>query len=351
MKKNSKIYIAGHRGMVGSALVRGLQKAGFTNIITKTHDELDLTDSKKVNSFFSKNKPQFVFLAAAKVGGIHANNIYRADFIYQNLMIQTNIIHAAHEYKVEKLMFLGSSCIYPKLAPQPLKEEYLLSSKLEPTNQPYAIAKIAGLEMCDAYNRQYKTDFMSVMPTNLYGTNDNFDLDNSHVLPALLRKIYLGKCLENDDFSSIRKHLRNFPSKGITAESSYEEIKSFLEKNGIIKEASYVSIILWGTGTSMREFLHCDDLADACIFLMKNFKNKQLDGFVNIGVGRDITIKALAELIKKIVDFKGELAFDPEKPDGTPKKLLDVEKLKKLGWTAKISLKEGLERTLEELLK
>ncbi|MBS1670886.1 MAG: GDP-L-fucose synthase [Bacteroidetes bacterium] len=304
MEKHSKIYIAGHRGMVGSAIVRHLGKNGFTNLVYKTSAELDLRNQQAVNNFFNKEKPEYVFLAAAKVGGIVANNTYRANFIYENLMIESNVIHAAYVNNVTKLLFLGSSCIYPKLAPQPLKEEYLLSGYLEETNQPYAIAKIAGIELCDAYRAQYGCNFISAMPTNLYGPNDNYDLEKSHVLPALLRKC-------------------------ITA-----------------KNNNLPSVTLWGSGSPRREFLHTDDLAEACIFLMNNYNDK---GLVNIGWGEDVTILELAELIKKIVEYNGKLVFDTTKPDGTPRKLMDVSKLNNLGWKATINLEEGIKKVFEEI--
>ncbi|MCZ2298236.1 MAG: GDP-L-fucose synthase [Chitinophagales bacterium] len=304
MKKDSKIYIAGHRGMVGSAIVRNLQQKGFSNIIYKTSNELDLRNQQAVNDFFEKEKPQFVFLAAAKVGGIVANNTYRADFIYENLMIEANIIHAAFINKTEKLLFLGSSCIYPKLAPQPLKEEYLLSGYLEETNQPYALAKIAGIELCNSYRRQYNCNFISAMPTNLYGPNDNYDLNNSHVLPALLRKFITAK-KQNDSF-----------------------------------------VELWGTGTPKREFLHVDDLAEACYFLMLHYNE---EGLVNVGVGEDLTILELAQLIKKITGYTGEIKLNTSKPDGTPRKLLDVTKINQLGWKANITLEQGIQKIYEEV--
>ena len=297
MEKHSKIYIAGHRGMVGSAIERRLRKDGYDNIITKSSKELDLRNQKAVNDFFEAEKPDYVFLAAAKVGGIVANNTYRADFIYENLMIESNIIHAAYLNKVTKLLFLGSSCIYPKLAPQPLKEEYLLSGFLEQTNQPYAIAKIAGIELCDGYRAQYGCNFISAMPTNLYGPNDNYDLEKSHVLPALLRKFIVAK--------------RN----------------------------NTLTVELWGTGTPKREFLHVDDLADACFFLMKSYNEK---GLVNIGWGDDVTIFELAQIVKKVVGYEGELKFDTTKPDGTPRKLMDVSKLTNFGWKASITLEDGI---------
>jgi GDP-L-fucose synthase len=303
MEQNAKIYIAGHRGMVGSGLERKLRKEGYNNIVTRTSAELDLRNQQAVNDFFEKEKPSYVILAAAKVGGIHANNTYRAEFIYDNLMIEANIIHTAYLNKVTKLLFLGSSCIYPKMAPQPLKEEYLLSGYLEPTNQPYAIAKIAGIEMCESYRAQYGCNFISAMPTNLYGTNDNYHPENSHVLPALIRRIVLAK-------------KNNEPN-----------------------------VIIWGTGTPRREFLHVDDLAEACYFLLQNY-NEQ--GLVNIGYGTDVSIKELAELIVAEVGYKGQLIFDATKPDGTPRKLMDTSKINNLGWIANISLKAGITSTLQE---
>ena len=300
MEKDNKIYIAGHRGMVGSAIERKLRKEGYNNIITQTSKELDLTNQQAVAHFFQHEKPEYVFLTAAKVGGIHANNVFRADFIYQNLMIECNVIHQAYKSGVKKLLFLGSSCIYPKLAPQPLKEEYLLSGYLEPTNEPYALAKIAGIKLCENYNRQYGTNFISAMPTNLYGPNDNYDLNNSHVLPALLRKFHIAK----------------------------------VENAG--------EVVVWGSGTPKREFLHVDDLADACYFLMLNYNSSKI---VNIGVGDDISIAALAHLVKEVVGFEGKIILDSSKPDGTPRKLMDVSKINQLGWKASIELKEGIENT------
>ena len=303
MELNSKIYIAGHRGMVGSAIMRNLQNKGYNNIITRTSKELDLRNQQAVADFFAIEKPEYVFLAAAKVGGIQANNVYRADFIYENLMIQNNLIHQSYVNGVKKLMFLGSSCIYPKMAPQPLKEEYLLTGLLEETNEPYAIAKIAGIKMCESYKRQYGCNFISVMPTNMYGPNDNYNLSNSHVLPALIRKFHDAK--EN-----------NLPS-----------------------------VEMWGTGTPMREFLHADDLGDACVFLMNTYDGEQ---FVNIGSGTDLTIKDLALLIKDIVGFKGEIVHDLSKPDGTPRKLMDVSYLHSLGWKHKIELREGITQVYDD---
>ncbi len=306
MQKDSKIYVAGHRGMVGSAIVRKLEAEGFQNIITRTSKELDLRNQLAVSEFFANEKPEYVFLAAAKVGGIVANNTYRAEFLYDNLQLQNNVIHYSYVNGVKKLMFLGSSCIYPKLAEQPLKEDYLLTGVLEPTNEPYAIAKIAGIKMCESYRAQYGCNFISVMPTNLYGYNDNYHPQNSHVLPALIRKFHEAKV----------------------------EGKSEVE--------------IWGTGSPLREFLFSDDLADACFFLMQNYDEQQ---FINIGVGHDISIKDLALLVKKIVGFEGELAFNTSKPDGTPRKLMDVSKLHSLGWKHKIELAEGIEMAYEDFLK
>jgi GDP-L-fucose synthase len=304
MNQQSKIYIAGHRGMVGSAIARNLQQKGFTNIIFRTSAELDLRNQQSVNDFFASEKPEYVVLAAARVGGIIANNTYRADFIYENLMIEANIIHAAYVNKVEKLLFLGSSCIYPKMAPQPLKEEYLLSGYLEETNQPYAIAKIAGIELCNSYRRQYGCNFISAMPTNLYGPNDNYDLNNSHVLPALLRKF-------------ITANKQNAPS-----------------------------VELWGSGTPKREFLHVDDLAEACYFLMHHYNEA---GLVNVGKGDDITILELAQLVKKVTGYSGTIELNTSKPDGTPRKLMDVGKINKMGWKASIELEDGIASVYDEI--
>ena len=305
MKLNAKIYVAGHRGLVGSAIVRKLEEKGYTNIVYRTSKQLDLTDQKQVETFFVQEKPQYVFLAAAKVGGIVANNAYPADFIRDNLLIQTNVIDAAYRTSVKKLLFLGSTCIYPKFAPQPMNEDALLTGILEPTNEPYAIAKIAGIKMCEAYNRQYGTNYISVMPTNLYGPNDNFDLETSHVLPALIRKFHEAKT----------------------------------------KHAPTVEV--WGTGNPRREFLYSDDLADAVIYLMNNYEGNQ---FINIGVGKDISIKELAEKVKRVVGFEGDIMFNSSKPDGTPRKLVDVTRLHELGWQASISLDEGLKRAYEWFL-
>lgn len=351
MEKHSKIYIAGHRGLVGSAILKNLKAKGYTNFITRTHKELDLTDSIAVSNFFSAEKPEYVFLAAAKVGGIVANNVYRADFIYENLSIQNNVIHQSYLHGVKKLMFLGSTCIYPKNCPQPMKEDYLLTDTLEYTNEPYAIAKIAGIKMCESYNIQYNTNFISVMPTNLYGPNDNFDLEKSHVLPALIRKTHLGKAIKNNDWETLRKDLNKMPIEGIDGDSSELEILNVLEKYGIKKENESVKLEVWGTGKPMREFLWSEDMADACIYLMehRNFKdcfnaeNKEIrNTHINIGTGKDISIKDLAILIKNLIGFEGELYFNTEKPDGTMKKLTDPSKLHGLGWKHKIELEEGI---------
>ena len=309
MKFNSKIYVAGHTGLVGSSILKKLQQDGYKNIITSTFEQLDLRRQNQVEKFFKKEKPEYVFLAAAKVGGILANNTYKAEFIYDNLMIAANVIHACYKYKVKKLLNLGSSCIYPKLALQPLKEEYLLSDYLEPTNEPYAIAKIAAIKLCKYYNEQYGTNFISVMPTNLYGPGDNFDLKTSHVLPALIRKFHEAK----------------------------------------IQNKSHV--VLWGTGNPYREFLYIDDLVDCVIFLMKNYDYKDIGEIINIGVGADIQIKYLAEFIKNIVGFEGEIKYDSSKPDGTPRKLLDVTKIRKLGWKYKVGLEEGIRRAYSGYLE
>lgn len=306
MNKDSKIYVAGHRGLVGSAIVRNLEAKGYTNIIYRTHEELDLTNQADVQAFFKEEQPEYVILAAAKVGGIHANNTYPADFIYDNLMIQNNVIKAAHDYKVKKLLFLGSTCIYPKMAPQPIREEYLLTGALEETNEAYAVAKIAGLEMCKFFKRQYGDNFISCMPTNLYGPNDNFDLKSSHVLPALIRKFHEAKVNGSD------------------------------------------TVEVWGTGTPLREFIYVDDMADACVFLMENYDGEQ---HVNIGTGEEVSIRELAETVKEVVGFEGELVFNTDMPDGTPRKLTTVDKLHGLGWKHKVSLNEGIRLAYEWFLE
>ncbi|MBI3778468.1 MAG: GDP-L-fucose synthase [Gammaproteobacteria bacterium] len=309
MKSDGKIYVAGHRGLVGSAITRRLRAGGYSNLLLRTHVDLDLLDQRAVDEFFARERPEYVFLAAAKVGGIHANNTYRADFIYQNLMIESNIIHASYRHGVKKLMFLGSSCIYPKRAPQPMKEEYLLTGLLEPTNEPYAIAKITGIKMCGAYNSQYGTNFMSAMPTNLYGPGDNYDLKNSHVLPALIRKMHEAK-----------------------AQNAKE-------------------VVVWGTGSPRREFLYSDDLADACVFLMERYNAADVGEFINIGVGKEITIREAAQLIAEVVGFRGSLVFDASKPDGTPRKLLDVSRLQALGWQPKTGFRDGIAKAYADFLQ
>ncbi len=413
MTKESKIFVAGGSGLVGSAIIKNLLEKGYENIITNYHNrpldttryelhatrsalraiKLDLLDPTAVADFFAKEKPDYVFLAAAKVGGIVANNTYRAQFIYENLQIQNNVIHQSYLNGVKKLMFLGSTCIYPKNCPQPMKEEYLLTGELEYTNEPYAIAKIAGIKMCESYNLQYGTNYISVMPTNLYGPNDNFDLEKSHVLPALIRKIHLGKALENDDWETIRKDLNRLPIEGITGKASEEEILKVLEKYGIklervarstqradneesnttnsstcyeLRAPRYdVSIEIWGSGKPMREFLWSEDMADACVFLMENIEfqdvvqktlhatsytlhtaisNEIRNTHINIGTGQDLSIKELANLIKKIVGFQGDFYFNIDKPDGTMKKLTDPSKLHALGWHHKTELQEGIQK-------
>lgn len=343
MNKSSKIYIAGHRGLVGSAIVKNLQSKGYTNLVFRTHKELDLTNQKAVEKFYQLEKPEYVILAAAKVGGIVANNTYRADFIYENLAIQNNVIHNAYKHKVKKLLFLGSTCIYPKLAPQPMAEDCLLTSPLEYTNEPYAIAKIAGIKMCESYNIQYGTNFISVMPTNLYGPNDNFDLETSHVLPALIRKIHLAKLLNEKKYDEVIKDLNV---------STLEEAKGYLAKFGVDE----TKVEIWGTGKPRREFLYSEDMADACVFLLENrdFKDTYeqntkeiVNTHINIGTGIDISIQELAELIKEIVDFKGELYFNTDKPDGTMVKLIDPSKLHSLGWKYKVALEDGIEMMYE----
>lgn len=354
MEKNSKIYVAGHRGLVGSAIWKNLERKGYHNLIGKSHSELNLMDASAVSRFFEQEKPEYVFLAAAKVGGIAANNTYRGEFIYENLMIQNNVVHNAWNYGIKKLLFLGSTCIYPKESPQPMKEEYLLTSPLEYTNEPYAIAKIAGIKLCESYNIQYGTNFISVMPTNLYGPNDNFDLEKSHVLPALLRKIHLGKCIEANDWETVKKDLNQRPVAGITGQSSKEDILEVLQKFGISTSGSSshekVEVEIWGTGKPMREFLWSEDMADACVFLMEqiNFEDIKPEGkeirntHINIGTGKEISIGDLASLIKSVTGFKGNLVFNSSKPDGTLRKLTDVSKLHSLGWKHQVEIEDGI---------
>jgi GDP-L-fucose synthase len=372
MKKDSKIYLAGHTGLVGSALMRNLTKKGYHNIVTRLYPDLDLMDQHSVSEFFKTEKPEYVFLAAAKVGGIVANNIYRGQFIYENIMIQSNVIHNCYLYGVKKLLFLGSSCIYPKLAPQPLKEKYLLTDVLEYTNEPYAIAKIAGIKMCESYNIQYGTNYISVMPTNLYGINDNYDLEKSHVLPAIIRKMHLAKCLIEDNWDAIRKDVQKRPIEGVDGSATLIEIGEKLEKYGIYRHSSTehpVTVKLWGSGAPRREFLHSDDMADACVYIMESvdFKDLVKDKYtdkitsrdtkveirnthINIGTGKDLTIKELAMKVKEIIGFDGLIDWDTSKPDGTFQKLLSVKKLHELGWHETISLEEGINKVYQEYL-
>jgi GDP-L-fucose synthase len=353
MDKNAKIYVAGHMGMVGSAILRNLKEKGFNNFIIKTIEELDLIRQAEVEAFFALEKPEYVFVAAAKVGGIVANNTYRAQFIYENLMIQNNIIHAAYLNKVKKLLFLGSSCIYPRNAPQPLKEEYLLTGVLEQTNEPYAIAKIAGIKMCENYYRQYGCDFISVMPTNLYGPNDNYDLEKSHVLPALIRKMHLGKCLGNNDWEALRKDLDNRPIENISGQNTNTVIIQVLSKYGITtNNEQQTTITLWGSGQVFREFLHVNDMADACVHIMQNVSSNKLyvemeQTHINIGTGIDLTISELAQKVKMVVGFQGEVKWDHSKPDGTFKKQLDVNLLNQLNWKSGVELLTGLQSVYE----
>lgn len=348
INQSAKIYVAGHHGMVGSGIVRNLTKAGYTNLITYNSKELNLINQSEVEAFFDYEKPEYVILAAAKVGGIVANNIYRAQFIYENLMIQNNVIHAAYKCGVKKLLFLGSSCIYPRLAPQPILEEHLLTGLLEPTNEPYAIAKIAGIKMCEAYHSQYGCNFVSVMPTNLYGENDNYDLEKSHVLPALIRKMYLGECLKKNDWETIRKDLNKRPVEGVDGESSKIKINAILAKYGV----DHKSVTLWGTGSPLREFLHVDDMADACVYVLQTYDAPDtIPSHINVGSGIDLSIKELAEIVKKVTQYEGKLIWDSTKPDGAPRKLMDNSKLTSLGWKAKISLEEGILRVFQNYIQ
>ena len=351
MNLDSKIYIAGHRGLVGSAIWKQLKSKGYTNLIGKTSSELNLMDAVATQKFFEEEKPEYVFLAAAHVGGIMANNTYRADFIYNNLQIQQNVIYNAYQFGVKKLLFLGSTCIYPKEAKQPINEDELLTNVLEYTNEPYAIAKIAGIKLCESFNIQYDTNFISVMPTNLYGPNDNFDLEKSHVLPAMIRKIFLSKCLMDNNIDLLRKDFDKRPVEGINGEHSLEEIKAILSKYGVFENR----VELWGTGKPMREFLWSEDMADACIYVMQNVDFKDLikdkkeirNTHINIGTGSDISIKDLSSLIARIIDYKGNISFDSSKPDGTMKKLTDPSKLNGLGWKHQVEIEEGVERIFE----
>ncbi|MFS4418799.1 GDP-L-fucose synthase family protein [Maribacter sp. 2307ULW6-5] len=354
MHKDAKIYVAGHRGLVGSALVKNLMSRGYHNIVSRSHSQLDLTDTAAVAQFFATEKPQYVFLAAAKVGGIVANTNYRAEFIHENLMIQNNVIHQSYLHQVQKMLFLGSTCIYPKNCPQPMQEDYLLTDTLEYTNEPYAIAKIAGIKMCESYNLQYGTNFISVMPTNLYGPNDNFDLEKSHVLPALIRKIHLGKALEQQDWKAIDNDLDRLPIEGVDGSRKEQEKRSILKKYGISQAPSgEVGVGIWGSGAPKREFLWSEDMADACVFIMENINfmdtypkhsTEVRNTHINIGTGQEISIAELAEDIKTKLGFQGKLIFDDTKPDGTMRKLTDVSKLNALGWKHKITLGQGIEK-------
>lgn len=347
MEKDAKIYVAGHRGLVGSAIWNNLLQKGYTNLIGKSHHELDLMDGVAVRAFFDAEQPEYVILAAAHVGGIMANNTYRADFIYKNLQIQQNVIGESFRHNVKKLLFLGSTCIYPRDAHQPIKETELLTAPLEQTNEPYAIAKIAGLKMCESFNLQYGTNYIAVMPTNLYGPHDNFDLERSHVLPAMIRKIHLAHCLKEGHWEAVLKDLNLRPVEGVNGQYSQEEITSILKKYGI----SESGVELWGTGTPLREFLWSEEMADASVFIMEQVDFKDARSHINIGTGKEITIKALAELIMKTVGYTGKLTFDSSKPDGTMRKLTDPSKLHALGWHHRIEIEEGVQRMYEWYLK
>ena len=369
MNKDAKIYLAGNTGMVGSAILRNMETKGYTNFVLTPYPEYDLTNQKTVEEFFREERPEYVIDAAAKVGGILANNTYRAQFIYENLMIQNNIIHNAYAFGVKKLLFLGSSCIYPRDCPQPIKEDYLLTGQLEETNEPYAIAKITGIKMCENYYRQYGSNFISVMPTNLYGPNDNFDLETSHVLPALIRKFHLAKCLSNGDWHSIREDFLKRPVHGIGDNLDIEKLTQVLKRFGIYTEKFHqndvmlsmngrqlhTSITLWGTGKAKREFLYVDDMADACVYLMENLDANELYKFgvsnINIGCGNDISIGELAKIVSEVVGFDGRINFDNSKPDGTPRKLLDVQRLSDLGWEYYIKLREGIYKSYSYYLQ
>ncbi len=356
MEKNAKIYVAGHRGLVGSAIWKNLQKKGYTNLTGRSHQELDLADSVAVRRFFDEEQPEYVFLAAAFVGGILANSIYRADFIYKNLQIQQNVIGESFRHQVKKLLFLGSTCIYPREAEQPMREEVLLTSPLEYTNEPYAIAKIVGLKLCESFNLQYGTNYIAVMPTNLYGPNDNFDLERSHVLPAMIRKIHLAHCLKEGNWEAVCKDLNRRPVEGINGDSPREEMLAILSKYGI----SDTEVVLWGTGTPLREFLWSEEMADACVFVMEHvdFKDTYREGdkeirncHINIGTGKEISIRQLAGRIAETVGYRGRLTFDSSKPDGTMRKLTDPSKLHALGWHHRIEIEEGVRKMYEWYLK
>ncbi|MBT8046270.1 MAG: GDP-L-fucose synthase [Pontiella sp.] len=365
MKLNSKIYIAGHLGLVGSGIWRALERHGYTNLIGRSIDEVDLINQQSVEDFFAAEKPEYVILVAAKVGGIAANNTYRGQFIYENMMIEMNVIHAAKVHGVKKLLFLGSSCIYPKMAPQPMKEEHLLTGPLEPTNEPYAIAKIAGIRLCDAYNRQYGTNFISAMPTNMYGPGDNYHPENSHVLPAFIRRMHLAQALENDDWNELHRIYKREQPKADSGQPSESVLVDWLRESGVELSAvgcepsakQVVRLACWGTGSPFREFLYSDDLAEACVFLLENIsytdvafedETGTVQSHLNVGSGKEVTIKELAETVKEVIGFKGEIEWDASKPDGTPRKLMDSSKLQKLGWQPEISLKEGIARAYED---
>jgi len=359
MEKEAKIYVAGHRGLVGSAILNNLKQKGYTNFALRTHQELDLCNQAAVATFFEQEKPDYVILAAAHVGGIIANSTYRADFIYKNLEIQNNVIHQSFVHGVKKLLFLGSTCIYPKNAPQPMQEDCMLTSELEQTNEPYALAKIAGLKMCESFNLQYGTNYIAVMPTNLYGPNDNFNLERSHVLPALIRKAHLGKCLLAGDWDSIRADFNRYPVEGVSGTDSQKIILDKLAKYGITTTNGNVSVEIWGTGTPLREFLWSEDMADACVFLMENIDFSDLKKYtphshnyhINIGTGLELTIKELAQLVARTTGFTGPIVFNADKPDGTLRKLTDPSKLHNLGWHHKVELEEGVQRLYQWYLQ
>jgi GDP-L-fucose synthase len=379
MERNSKIYVAGHLGLVGSGIWRGLERHGYTHLLGRSIDEMDLMNQQAVDDFFAAEKPEVVVLVAAKVGGIQANSTYRGQFIYENLMIELNVIHSAYKHGVKKLLFLGSSCIYPKLAPQPIREEAMLTGPLEPTNEPYAIAKIAGIRLCDAYNRQYGTDFISAMPTNMYGPGDNYHPENSHVLPAMIRKMHLAHALERGDFEELARVCAQEQRSEIRDQRSDEDILEWVGKSGISQSSSgtpepdakaadlcpptsgtrSVRLALWGSGTPLREFLYSDDLAEACVFLIENVDYKDtaftdesgtVQSHINVGSGQEVTIKELAETVKEVIGFHGEIAWDTSKPDGTPRKLMDSSRLRALGWSPKVSLKEGIRCAYQDFL-
>ncbi|MBC8207531.1 MAG: GDP-L-fucose synthase [Kiritimatiellaeota bacterium] len=375
MNKDSKIYVAGHLGLVGGGIWRAFERHGYTNLIGRSIDEMDLMNQQQVEEFFASEKPEVVVLVAAKVGGIYANDTYRGQFIYENIMIEMNVIHAAYKHGVKKLLFLGSSCIYPKLAEQPLKEESLLTGPLEPTNEPYAIAKIAGIRLCDAYNRQYGTNFISAMPTNMYGPGDNYHPENSHVLPALIRKMHLAKLLERGDFEELTRICKHEQRSEVKGQMSEDEIVEWLGKSGVSVTSDLRSLIsdscpptsgtrsvtlaCWGTGSPLREFLYSDDLAEACVFLVENGEYKDMaftdesgtvQSHINVGSGREVTIKELAETVKEVIGFNGEIEWDSTKPDGTPRKLMDSSRINALGWKPQVELREGIARAYQDFL-